>query len=1430
MNATVLKFPSFFGFVCSILMVNITAHAELMIPNIPLGVTMAAKPMTLITAGKDHKLFYEAYNDASDIDGDGTLDIRFKPSITYYGLFDSDLCYTYSGSDNSGLFSPDSVAGADYKCPGKWSGNFLNYLTTSRIDAMRKVLYGGHREVDSTNETILRRTYLPQDAHSWGKEYKDLATDGYLISNYTPLAQPTSSDRRHFFGNLTANRSQSCATLDNCSNLPPLLRIRRNVPDNVRIWQWASKERPVLHDTISTATSQGASFPSGTGNEQNFTVRVRVCTATFKGGCKQYPNGTYKPIGLLHEYGENDAMLFGLLTGSYDKHMSGGRLRKVISSFKNEIDADTGQFTSNATLVDTFNKLRIRGFNQSSDTSEYWKSNPYADSAKAPTQGQLVDWGNPIGEMMYEAVRYLAGKKSATSSFSTGINIDTAVGLSSATWDDPYDTVNSEAKAPWCARANLLTISDINTSFDSDTVPGSSFNSFSGDLSGLNVTGEANVISSQESDIAGPRFIGQAGDSFDSAPTVKNVTSLGNIRGLAPEEPNKQGSYYSASIAYFAKTNNLRSAPAAEKQNQIADTFVVALTSPLPHIRATLTNGSVVTLVPFAKSVGGSGISATKGDYQPTDQIVDFYVETIANSGAADADASVNGGRYYAKFRINYEDVEQGGDHDMDAIAEYEIAAQANGTLRVKVTPTYQAGGIQQNMGYVISGTTQDGVYLVVQDENVDITYYLNTPPGLNPGACDVTTPPASCKKLPYIGSYSERIFSAGGGTGVARLLNDPLWYAAKWGGFIDRNNNDQPDLTAEWDADSDGVPDTYFLVQNPLRLKESLRRAFDNIVERSASAGNVTSNSTAITTDTQVFQSLFNTAVWSGNLLAYPVSDAGVGVTPNWQAADTIPLPNMRRIYTVTGGGAQEFIWGNLSAADKSVLVSEEVVNYLRGARNKELQNGGTLRNRTSHVLGDIVHSSPYYVKDNNTVFVGANDGMLHAFDGNSGVELFAYIPSQALARLKKLSEVDYGETNNPHQYFVDGDMAVSTREQTANHNYLAATLGHGGKGLFGLNVTNPGSFGPGSVLWEYFNSTDNDLGYMIGRPVIARMNDDSTVVIVGNGYNSTDGKAVLYIFDLVSGSLVKKLDTLVAGDNGLASPGVIDSNEDGKIDFIYAGDLKGNVWKFDVSGSEKTSWNVAFESAGIPEPLYVAKDASGIRQPITAQITVAVNHVAGDLNYGKRFVFFGTGSYFRTGDPNDLQVQTWYGLIDEDAQITDRSDLKQRTIFAEGTFTDTETLVRTFSEAVAGDMSGKKGWYLELTQADGTPEGERIVTSSKIYRLAESTLIASSLIPVIDPCIPGGKGFVNAISPFTGARLSAGFFDISGNNNFTDDTLNDVLIGSVDLDVGMPSEPVLVGNRLVVGGSKAITKSIRINLGSRFKGRISWHEILQN
>jgi type IV pilus assembly protein PilY1 len=673
----------------------------------PQFLTSNAPPLIMLTMSRDHKLFYEAYNDWSDINGDGIIDQGYQgyraPTdrryITYYGLFDSFKCYNYSTGD--GRFQPISFT-ANKRCSGAWSGDFLNYLTTSRIDALRKVLYGGMRSTDTATLTVLERAYVPQDAHSWGKEWTSVAVDGYNIADFAPLSAPANNNRI-FFANVTNLAGGSSRN----STEPPLLKVWVTNDNRYRIWDWLSIERPVAGSAV---------FQRWTGNRVGITptslnVRVAACvTGLLEDECVPYQDtGTgvtsYKPQGILHEFGQAGAMNFGLLTGSYDRPNEGGRLRKNVESFVNEVDPATGQFTSVRGIVYNINRLRVESFG---GTNAYDCGWTIADPAINNTN--CADWGNPLGELMYEGLRYFSGKVAGTAAFTGTATRDNALGLTAPTWRDPFRRTGNPSGAPYCSKPVQMVFGDVTPSFDSDQLPGSAFGSFSGDLSGLSVSSLANTISAREG-ISGDYFVGEttaSGATGRGIPSSKTITGLGTIRGIAPEEPSRAGSYYSAAVALFGKGTDLRTDLNDNGWAQTLDTYSIALASPLPRIQIPFRvndEDRLVTILPFAKSPAGYGISAAATSYQPTNQIVDFYIDRILNQPGWPTDATVNGGRPHGKFRINFEDVEQGADHDMDAIALYEYNVNADGTLTVSVDAReYAAGSIVQHMGYIIDG------------------------------------------------------------------------------------------------------------------------------------------------------------------------------------------------------------------------------------------------------------------------------------------------------------------------------------------------------------------------------------------------------------------------------------------------------------------------------------------------------------------------------------------------------------------------------------------------------------------------------------------------------------------------------------------------------------------------------------------------------
>jgi type IV pilus assembly protein PilY1 len=495
----------------------------------------------------------------------------------------------------------------------------------------------------------------------------------------------------------------------------------------------------------------------------------------------------------------------------------------------------------------------------------------------------------------------------------------------------------------------------------------------------------------------------------------------------------------------------------------------------------------------------------------------------------------------------------------------------------------------------------------------------------------------------------------------------------------------------------------------------------------------------------------------------------------------------------------------------NQSTTLTAEVADYLKGDRSKEIQNGGTLRDRV-HVLGDIINSSPIHDPITNTVFVGANDGMFHAFSGANGAEQFAYVPAGLnFANLKTYADKDY-----KHRFFVDGQVVLSPRRVTPGQSIVVGALGRGGRGVFALDASSPGSFGASSVLWDKTGAAaEPNMGLVIGRPVIARLNNGDVGLIVPNGINSANNRAVLMIYNLSTGALLAEIDTgegSSTAPNGLSSPAVFDAGGDGTVDFVFAGDLLGNMWRFDLTDTQANRWN----NSGNRSKLF----AAGSSKPITAAPALALN----PKDY-KLWVFFGTGRYLAAGDPGNAAVQTWYGMRDS-ATTVPVTDLQRRTIQEQTTLSG--RLVRTFETAGALDGT-KKGWFIDLVKPPyppGIAEGERMITNQ---RVVGRTLIASSVIPSADPCAVGGTGFVNALDAFTGASLTSSFFDVDRDGQFADDVVNGRPVGSIDLNISMPTEAALVESILVVGGSRSTTGEVPVDLSALY-GRVSWREIVRD
>lgn len=1432
---------------CGLLVLGPLHAATMSLSQTPLFLTNKVPPLTMLVVNRDHQLYFEAYNDLIDLDGDGIIETRFKPSIDYYGYFDSYKCYAYNAS--SQYFYPFSIT-TTKRCSGTWSGNFLNYLTTSRMDVLRKVLYGGYRSTDDSTQTILQRAYIPQDGHSWGKQYASSSVDGYNLNEYTPFAQPL----------IFTNDLFAVTTLRNGTGLP-VLRVALN--QFYKISDWISIPPPVAGSRLVNGTS-GPIIPVIT----DYVIRVKVCDSSvgLEENCEAYPSGINKPSGLLQSFGENNSMYFGLLTGSYSSNMAGGTIRKNIASFKDEINLTTGQFTAVSGIVSTLNNLTVTGFQSNYTYDCGWITNRFMNN------GECQIWGNPIGEMAYEAVRYFAGKAAPTSAYNYSGGTDASLNLPKPTWVNPYSSY------PRCSPPNMIIISDIYPTYDSDQIPGSYFNSFGGDLSpALDASGIAQKIFSSEGYSSMNAFIGQAGTVGNGAPTPKTVSSFGNIRGIAPQEANSLGSYYLPSVAYYAWTTDINAVPG----NQFIKSYVFELSHATKKISLTIA-GVPITIFPFGKSVNGMNINPASTQFQPADALIDFYIDSLTSTSAV--------------VRAYFSDVQQGGDYAPHAAVTYTISANSGNTFTVTTTSTYGDSAMTQHLGYGISGTTADGLYLEVRDSGTtsakDIDYFLDTPPGQAPGGTwsDGAALPTTTTRTFTVKTPSSSVF-----------LNSPLWYAAKWGGFTDYNANKLPDQTKEFDSTNTGKPDNYFLVQNIGSLKTQLNNALTNIIASTGTFSSAALSSGFLQEGTKVYQAIFKTTDWSGALLAFAVDPSNGDILNNgastngavWDASKQILSQNYntgRVILTFKPSriAGIAFRWplnpnsptnSELDKTQSTALNTNPVtgindnlgsdrLNFLRGNQAKETINGGTFRNRST-ILGDIINSTPIIVGapseeyptywgsgavENNVpyldfkisnlnrksvLYVGGNDGMLHAIDTSTGKEILAYVPSSIYANLPLLTS-----TNYTHRYYVDGSPTVLDAFITNQwRTMLVAGLNGGGQAIYALDVTNPNGFAENSaaniVKWEFTDANDRDLGFTFSQPAIVRLATGQWAAIFGNGYNNTyndgnvssSGNAVLYVVDINTGTLIKKFDTKIGMNddplnqgrpNGMSTPAVVDNDGTGSANVIYAGDLFGNVWKIDISSRNSNRWDFSFKSGNNPEPLFIAKDATGNTQPITTKPAIARL----DTNPTGLLVIVGTGKYLETNDKTDTSIQSIYGLRDDFSNdISGRFQLQQQTIISESNG------VRGISEnLLANNM---RGWYLDLV-VNNTPKGERIISNPLFL---DKKVIFSTITPTSDPCDYGGISWLMEMNAFTGSRLNYNNFDLNNNGGFDSGDAITVTQGGqtiqipasgVQSNVGLIASPTILNAGTTqykyLPGTSGNIQKVNENAPTERAGRQSW------
>jgi type IV pilus assembly protein PilY1 len=708
---------------------------------------------------------------------------------------------------------------------------------------------------------------------------------------------------------------------------------------------------------------------------------------------------------------------------------------------------------------------------------------------------------------------------------------------------------------------------------------------------------------------------------------------------------------------------------------------------------------------------------------------------------------------------------------------------------------------------------------------------------------------------------------------------NNQYYLAAKYGGFDVPGNFGDPyarttALPQSWWTTGEMNPNTghgtnmrpknYFPASRADLMIGGLRDAFARI----ASEVNAftTSFSTALpqvsTTGNASYSAQYDAETWIGEVTASELSFAANGdpsLQERWKATEKLATQlaaagwdTGRRVVTWNpsagnAGSGVPFRYSELSASQRTALDTAyrtgddgaDYLSYLRGDRTNE--TSGVYRKRTK-LLGDIVGSkvvsvgrpsmpltdapNPGYPAFRSSwanrqpmIYVGSNDGMLHAFNGAltgdaAGVEVFAFVPNALFQGPNGTPQVDgLASLGNPtfeHHFFVNATPKVfdvdlnRTPGASGAPNWksiLIGGLGKGGRSYYAIDVTDPAGMTSEAavasrVLWEF---TDPDLGYSYGEPLVVKTRKYGWVVILASGYNNPDGRGYLFFVNPRTGALLEKVSTGVgtsSDPSGFAHPMayVLDFT-DGTADAVYGGDLFGNVWRFDLT--------TATGRYAAPTRFAELKTASGSIQPVTTRPLVEV-----DPRTNRRYVFTGTGRLLADSDISSTQEQTFYAIVDgSGSKFNSASELPQGVRFPIGRsrlLNNTNLL-----DGVSSSGSAPMGWYVDLgTGANGI--GWRVINDSTAFF---GVVAFASTLPNGDACSPSGSSRIYALDFVGGKSMLTNAAGSPIAYSVKQGVTNDLRFFSVDGKVKLVSGGDRGGVQLEPGNFGAATGFRRLN-----------------
>lgn len=669
----------------------------------------------------------------------------------------------------------------------------------------------------------------------------------------------------------------------------------------------------------------------------------------------------------------------------------------------------------------------------------------------------------------------------------------------------------------------------------------------------------------------------------------------------------------------------------------------------------------------------------------------------------------------------------------------------------------------------------------------------------------------------------------------------------------------------------------TYFSAQNPTSLVSGLSKALAGVSARTGSAAAAaTSNLEPVAGDNFVYIALYRTVNWDGDLQAKTIdpSTGAISATPIWTTQSQLDsrvaaTTDTRTIYTYDSGTANKlksFTWANLTAAEQAYFNSicptsklsqcgsltaaqqtavsgQNLVNFIRGQDGFEDQGSNTdkLYRDRQHVLGDMISSQPVYVKKppfayydanydtfrdstqkNRTamVYVAVNDGMLHAFNGATGAEEWAYIPPLLIPNLYKLADKNYS-TN--HQYYVDGSPTIgdicptapaSTCTGTQWKSILVGGFNAGGRGYYALDITNPAS---PKALWNFTVNEDNDLGLTYGNPIITKRKDGTWVAVFTSGYNNISpgsGVGYLYVVNANTGAVLEKISTGAGSTttpSGLAKINAwVNATTDNTAERYYGGDLEGNVWRFDIDNVVAPAGKEAFQLATVGQ-INGAGTQSITTKPELTEVTY------GSTDYA--VVNVGTGRYLGINDLSDTSQQSVYSFKD-DLTATGLGQLRATGLLVKQTLTtftgsSGESLRKSSTNPV--DWSTKAGWYVDLSPNNESP-GERVNVDMQMQL---GLLTVAGNVPNPNACNLGGYAWLYYFDYKTGQYVKTASDNMVGRR-----LTNNALVA------GLKTIKLTTGKTLTIitdtgGGISGSDDPTSSGGGAAGGKRVSWREL---